>query len=350
MLRFTRQNGHIFRHGSDGEPLDQAIHPVEAGISRHTDLVQLFIALGALVNRPTRNSLGQYVNSETLRTYLDWVRFAIVWIQNVIGAEKSHLEKEIKKAEGIISAPTTPWKAFAAKTIFLPENNCLPDSEKYKEHIAKIQADSETNRPKYLQLKGFFEDVERLLMSKGAQTYNELFPESEKPSTAKAVVMGQFSYAQPPNTTRFVFLGQHFSSDTVPLHLSAKYDELFEACWRGDDDTVRRLCLPEEEKQNALRVSVAVAGTNAWARTSMYVFSIQFMVAHSAILLDLTPFVAAIENRQWTTARLVFCICVAQYKPADEKEVPFKLGKFTLGMFISCLSSHGYLTIDPSLR
>lgn len=339
MLNFTRQSGDYLRYS--GEPLDQAIHPVEAGISRHTDLVQLLIALGALVNRPTRNSLGQYVSSETLRTYLDWVRFAIAWMKNAIAKEKAQVEKESKKAEDIISAPT-PWKALVAKTILLLEGRYLRNSEKDKAHIAKIQAESETNQVKYLQLKGFFEDVERLLISKSAKSYNELFPQSYKPSTAQAVDndMGPFTYAQPPNITQFVYLGQHFSSDTVPLHLSAKYDELFEACWRGDDDTVRRLCLPQEENQNALRVSVAVVGPSAWAQTSMYLFSIQLLVAHSAMFSDLTPFVAAIENRQWTTARLVFCICVAQYKPADEKEVFFKLGKFTLGMSISCLSSH----------
>ena len=39
----------------------------------------------------------------------------------------------------------------------------------------------------------------------------------------------------------------------------------------------------------------------------------------------------ALENRHWSTARLVLAIAVAQYKPKDEKAPKFKVSKITLG-------------------
>ncbi|KAJ3734551.1 ankyrin repeat-containing domain protein [Lentinula guzmanii] len=324
-------------HGNNGnrflnytnEPLDRAIHPIEAALWYHTDLIQLLIALGASVNRATRSSLGIYVDQENLRTYLDWVRFAIAWMDSYISAEKEKMERE---ANFVASGPT-PWSTFVSRTIYLSDNGFLPGSEQQKKKLADTRTESEKNIRKCLALKGFFGDIDRLLALKGAKTYNELFTGSEKPSTATTTIStrinygGQISrinysgpisrinyfgqmYEQPSSTAKYVFLGQYeHSRDLVSSHLNTRYDELFEACWKGDDISVRRLCLPEEGKQNALRVSVTIAHpTNQWQQT------------------NLTPFIAAIEGRHWTTVRLVFSICVAQYKPVEEKDVVFKLG------------------------
>ncbi|KAJ3987613.1 ankyrin repeat protein [Lentinula detonsa] len=304
-------NGNRFLSYTKGEPLDQAIHPIEAALWYHTDLVQLLIALGASVNRATRNSSGIIVDQENLRTYLDWVRFAIAWMDSYISAQKEKMERE---ANFVASAPT-PWSTFVSKTIYLYDNGFLPGSEQQKKKLADTRTESEKTIRKCLALKGFFGDIDKLLASKGAKTYNELFTGSEKPSTATTTISTRINhfgqiYEQPSSTAKYVFLGQYeHSRDVVSSHLNPKYDELFEACWKGDDISVRRLCLPEEGKQNALRVSVAIAHpTNQWQQT------------------NLTPFIAAIEGRHWTTVRLVFSLCVAQYKSVEEKDVVFKLG------------------------
>ncbi|KAJ4472019.1 ankyrin repeat protein [Lentinula aciculospora] len=314
----NHNNVNRFLNYTDGEPLDQVIHPVEAALWCHTDLIQLLIALGAPVNRAIRNSSHRFVDQKTLRTYLDWVRYAIAWLNKYISEEKEKMAQETKQLDTIASASLT-WGAFVSRTIYLSDNGVLPGSEQQKKKFLNAQIESEKTVHKCLALKGFFGDVERLLVSKKAKTYNELFPDSDRPSTATATVSTQIHkfgmlYHRTSNMLKYVFLGQHdYSQDRVSSHLNEKYDELFEACWKGDDDTVRKLCLPDVGKHNALRVSVAVAPpTIEWQET------------------NLTPFVAAVEGRHWTTVRLVFSICVAQYKPAGETEVSFKLGNIIL--------------------
>ncbi|KIK54450.1 hypothetical protein GYMLUDRAFT_63236 [Collybiopsis luxurians FD-317 M1] len=311
---------HYYNYGNgSAEPLDQIAHPVEVGISGHSDLFQLFIALGASVNRATKQSLGAYGRPEMRRTYLDWVRFAIAWLEKGIIEEKKNMEWDAKTL-GSVSSASSPWKTFVAKGFFMWDHACVPGSEKAKEMINEKRTEVEKKIRSYNELKGFFGDAERLLVSKGAKTFTEVFPDSESTAVATQATFlsTQFiTHARnaTPNFSRYIFMGQHEydSREPVPSHLNEKYEELFEACWKGDNDTVRKLCLPEETKQNALRVSVMVAHpTNQWVR--------QFF----------TPLAAAIEGRHWSTVRLVFGICVAQYKPAAEKEVAFKIGNIRL--------------------
>ncbi|KAF5361582.1 hypothetical protein D9757_011560 [Collybiopsis confluens] len=315
---------HFYYGHLSAEPLDRVIHPVEAGVYSHSDLIQLFIALGAPVNRAIRNSLSTYVSPETLRSYLDWVRFAISWMEKGITEQKEKMDTEVKTLSFTDPDPS-PWKAFIAKTVYIHESSCVPGSEEAQKKIEEVRVQAQKEIRKFAELKEFFKDVERLLVSKGAKTYNELFPNSEKPSTATAVVNAQVSVYnshQNSSSSRYAFMGQVMYSryDPVPSHLNEKYDQLYEACWKGDNDSVGRLCLPEEAKQNALRVSVTAADpTNAWKQYS-----------RMNVLLDVTPLAVAIQGRHWSTVRLVFCICVAQYKPAAEKEVAFKLGKIRL--------------------
>ncbi|KAF8826350.1 hypothetical protein HHX47_DHR5000307 [Lentinula edodes] len=322
-----------------GEPLDQVIHPVEAALCCHTDLIQLLVSVGASINRATRVSTSTYANQEILRTYLDWARYAIGWINRYISEQQDKMKLETKKLDSITTAPTTPWRTFVSRTIYLSDNGVLPGSELQKKKFVEDQVELEKTIRKCVALKGFFGDAERLLVSKGAKTYNILFADTEKRSTATSNVSIQIDHhdhilwQQNSSSTKYFFLGQHdYSREAVPMYLNDRYDELFEACWKGDDIAVRKLCLPDEGKENALKVSVAVAHpTNQWLQTSLYTsISTFFARMVNPNIADLTPLVAAIEGRHWSTVRLVFGICVAQYKPVDEKEVAFRLNNINL--------------------
>lgn len=316
------------------------IHPVEAALCCHTDLIQLLVSVGASINRATRVSMSTYANQEILRTYLDWARYAIGWINRYISEQQDKMELETKKLDSITTALSTPWRTFVSRTIYLSDNGVLPGSELQKKKFVEDQVELEKTTRKCVALKGFFGDAERLLVSKGAKTYNILFADTEKRSTATSNVSIQIDHRdhifwqQNSNSTKYFFLGQHdYSREAVPMYLNDRYDELFEVCWKGDDTTVRKLCLPDEGKENALRVSVAVAHpTNQWSQTSLYTsISTFFARMVNPHIADLTPLVAAIEGRHWSTVRLVFAICVAQYKPVDEKEVAFRLKDINLG-------------------
>ena len=47
----------------------------------------------------------------------------------------------------------------------------------------------------------------------------------------------------------------------APVHLKVLYDELYEACWKGDNATIRELCLPKRVAEGKQPIQIAVKST-----------------------------------------------------------------------------------------
>ncbi|KAL0063012.1 hypothetical protein AAF712_010143 [Marasmius tenuissimus] len=95
----------------------------------------------------------------------------------------------------------------------------------------------------------------------------------------------------------------------MPQHQVALYEELFEACWEGDNATIRRLCSPSkapDTEQLPIQIAAKIGHpTNEWSQTGLTTLSVAVVRGH------------------WDTARLIFTNSIAQYKP-DEKEQKFE--------------------------
>ena len=52
--------------------------------------------------------------------------------------------------------------------------------------------------------------------------------------------------------------GEH---TTAPVHLKAFYDELYEACWKGDNASIRELCLPKQSSEGKGPIQIIVQAT-----------------------------------------------------------------------------------------
>ncbi|THU93789.1 ankyrin [Dendrothele bispora CBS 962.96] len=303
----------------DGDPLKKALTPAEATIASHTELVQLVVSLGAVINTGTESSLESYVNSSTRRSILDWVQFGIAVLNKQIDEKKA---KDSKKGKNRgqseqENANLSGWKAFAAKILrlLLRDNNASIEEWPWREEQRRKE---EQDHRKRLCLKSFFSDVERLLVSKGAKTYNEVYPDSKQKSTASLLNINsrghsyKYGYLESSPKPPYRLLSTNHAKEAVHMHLNTKYDELFEAAFSGDNETVQRLCLPS-------------AGTTSDASP----LQITVEVGHpdnerSTRSTGLTPLVAALEGRQWNTARLIFSISIAQYAPVKE-ENKFKI-------------------------
>ncbi|KAK7469254.1 hypothetical protein VKT23_003740 [Stygiomarasmius scandens] len=303
---------HVYQ---DGDALAAAVTPAEVTIASHTELVQLVVSLGAVVNRATKSSLGRYVSPDTRRSILDWVQFGIAVLNKQIQDQKEKEEKE-KTDTQQNSANLSGWKAFVAR---IRDDNVVNEKER-EARLAEQRKRDEQEQRKRMCLKSFFSDVERLLVSKGAKTYNEIYADSENKSTASLLninVYGyqSYGYTEPSARSPYRLLSKYYSRDAVHTHLNGKYDELFEAAFSGNNETVQRLCLPPAEvtpDASPLQITVEVAHPlNDYQSTG------------------LTPLVAALEGRQWDTARLIFSISVAQYQP-EETEAKFKISDISL--------------------
>ena len=49
----------------------------------------------------------------------------------------------------------------------------------------------------------------------------------------------------------------------TPVHQKVFYDELYEACWKGDNATIRELCLPTHVTEGKQPIQIAVQTTTA---------------------------------------------------------------------------------------
>lgn len=95
------------------------------------------------------------------------------------------------------------------------------------------------------RMKDYLEEVLGLLKEKKAKTWNELHPDAEKKEDKK----GSDSDAdnQKPESPFFSVWTSDWWDIPVLREKAPLYDELYEACWNGDDDKIRELCLPLPE-------------------------------------------------------------------------------------------------------
>jgi len=143
---------------------------------------------------------------------------------------------------------------------------------KIKEQEAKAKAEPENKKVLELRLERcrdlvkYFEEVERALIDHGAKTWAEINPiAAAAQEILKTNVSPQTYGTPPPLATQNVadpdeFLSKHYKTPSVPLlfvlfkapwlsepasvHTIPLYEELFEACWKGNNERIKELCLP----------------------------------------------------------------------------------------------------------
>ena len=52
-----------------------------------------------------------------------------------------------------------------------------------------------------------------------------------------------------------------YTNPPVPAHLKVFYDELYEACWKGDNSFIRELCLPKQVAEGKEPIQIVVQTT-----------------------------------------------------------------------------------------
>jgi hypothetical protein len=129
------------------------------------------------------------------------------------------------------------------------------------------------------QCKNYLEDVDRLLVSRRAKTWSEIKASQNDVATSS---FGRRRFFPTPTTPPFERLKYYTfttrtSSNLAPKTMDGLYHELYEACFSGDDDKIRRLCLPPagaKSKTPALQISVRAAGQDgAWQHNTGEYFS-----------------------------------------------------------------------------
>ncbi|KAJ6615451.1 hypothetical protein B0H10DRAFT_2164836 [Mycena sp. CBHHK59/15] len=281
----------------------QFYHPVETAMASHDDVVRLLADLGAEINIGVKRALTSSSRPDDRRTLVEWAAYAVQQIDKQI----SGLEVKVDDPP---SVSLLGWKGYLAEHFrSLKERN--------RDVLAKAGPTwQDQRREKFREIREYFVDTEKFLLERGAKPWSEVYPDNV--STASDPALNQFGRVggrrlggggDDGYKANYNRMTSSYNHEAVPEFLDARYDELFEACFSGENDKIQELCLPAAVKKNAtpLQIIVQAADPDAlrYGRTGV------------------TPLTAAIAGRHWDTARLVMTIAAAQYKPAA------KDGKFS---------------------
>ncbi|KAF9647522.1 ankyrin [Thelephora ganbajun] len=253
--------------------------PVETAIHRYDPVIFLLAGLGASLDVGIKQS---YAGSWTKKaSLLD----AVEAIIKNIDAELGSLEQSAGSGSMDVDNTNQPeWKTWLVKS-----NQAIKNFEKKRN---QKQQDNMLIS-KRTRMKGYLEEVLALLKEKEAKTWNQIHPDIEKKT-------GDTDKQQKPAIPFHVWSSDWWA-EPVQQEKVPFYEELYEACWNGDDDKIRELCLPSPEG------------------TTRKVAPIQIVCKTTEG--DYTPLYVAIHRRHWSTANTVLTIAAAQQKTKPEATI-----------------------------
>ena len=120
------------------------------------------------------------------------------------------------------------WKAWITKS-----HKAVKDFEKRRN--TSQQDNGLINQ--WTRMRDYIEEVLGLLKEKKAKTWNQLHPDAETKEEDDT----------PQQQKQAIFFDSwawSWRADPVLQEKVPLYEELYEACWNGDDDKIRELCLP----------------------------------------------------------------------------------------------------------
>ena len=200
--------------------------PVEIAIHRYDQVIFLLAGLGASLSIGTQQSYQRTWNKGA--SLLDAVEELIKKLDEDLGNPKQTTGLECMEVD---NADQPEWKAWLIKS-----NEAI---KVFGEKGNKKQQDNELINERN-RMKDYLWEVRVLLKEKKAKTWDELHPDAEKKEKRRADK--QQIRVIPFQVWASNWYASAVSQEKVPL-----YEELYQACWNGDDDKIRELCLPPPE-------------------------------------------------------------------------------------------------------
>lgn len=173
----------------------------------------------------------------------DWVTAQIGRIDKKIRTE---YKPEKPEAEPMDETDSTAsgWKAhYQAALREVRERNRKPWTP--EAHVLDRQ---EKEKKNLRSQKEYFEEIAALLKAHNAKSWNELFPEKRVvPSTPQASSgHSTHSKQKPEKPSPYKRYASNWYTNEVDKDQVVLYDELYEACWNGDNEKIQELCLPKD--------------------------------------------------------------------------------------------------------
>ena len=201
--------------------------PVETAIHRHDQAIYLLVGLGASLDIGIKQSYrGSWASKASLLE-------AVEAIVKNINKEMERLRQPAElESMDVDHADQPEWKAWVIKS-----NKAIKDFGKKANN--KQQYNKRINE--LTRIKDYLEEVLGLMKEKKAKTWNQIHPDAEKKETKDS------TDKEEKLESPFFSVWSSWWATPVLREKTPLYEELYEACWNGDDDKLRELCLPPPE-------------------------------------------------------------------------------------------------------
>ncbi|KIO26966.1 hypothetical protein M407DRAFT_23791 [Tulasnella calospora MUT 4182] len=359
--------GYSYARAGEEQWKQCTLQPLEAALVDHSDLYRLVLELEPeSLKNSVPKSVYQYQGQHSLRrSMLDFLRSAIREMkrrsrepaaQDTSSSNNISTWRNIFDLSDMEISEKKGWDAHAIawekrkKKIF--EANAKANNPNATDNIAKAE---EEKRAQAAKLIPYFQQAVEELEKASARTWDEIYkdmpsewkkeygeqdfdpddPNAPAHTSNQSSMSGQSrtrkratkapgaSQSESTDETieetakpfkRYSLFVSGWGEDYPGTHLIPLYDELYEACWNGDNDKIRALCLPPKDDsapppsgtRDLLQITARVKYTN---HTNNY-------------SKGYTPLYVALRARKWDTARLILEIAEKQLmKEEADKEL-----------------------------
>ena len=291
--------------------------PVEIAIRHYDPVIFLLAGLGASLDVGIKQS---YESSWSRKASLLEAVEAI--IKNLGTGSEGPKQPAGTESMDVDNANQPEWKAWIAKS-----NKATKDFQK----TIKWQQNNERIN-EHARMKDYLEEVLGLLKEKKAKTWNQLHPEAEK----KEEDPDDGARVQQKQAVFFEVWSTNWWAGSIPQEKVPLYEELYEACWNGDDEKIRELCLPPPEGTTRKVAPIQiVCKTNEGGEPVLARHL--FFSTPTPLFIGYTPLHVAIHSRHWSTANTVLTIAAAQQKikPETAPRADFNTLDIEIGPLVS---------------
>ncbi|KAG9049848.1 hypothetical protein FS837_008898 [Tulasnella sp. UAMH 9824] len=322
------QSGYGFGQAGEENWKKRTRQPLEVALADYNDLYRLVLDLEPeSVKNFVPREVYLYRNSTSLdHSLLDFARSAVRRSkprssQPAAQDTRPSSWRSIFELSDIEISETKGWDAHAID--WEKRHKAIRDADDARTSDSRAMAE-EVKRAQDARLMIYFQQVAEELEEIGVRTWEE--PDEDLPSQSETPDGDQELVDNSELGSTDAVIGETakpfkryslFMADRREgypgTHLIPLYDELYEACWNGDNDKIRALCLPPTENspsppsvtRDLLQITAKVKYTDHDSDYSM----------------GYTPLYVALRARKWGTARLILDIAERQrMKEGDEEE------------------------------
>ncbi|KAI0059321.1 ankyrin [Artomyces pyxidatus] len=256
-----------------GDPFEVNHTALETAICHHDPVAELLIRMGADINTLPMEA------KRSRASLSEWISGAAEYLAGIL-----KLTDHAEEKPPVQILPTTTWQehlqGLVAAIRALDPSHPINKRERTAE-----------NRTVNEDAAKYYAAMDVLLQARQPKTWEDHNQGALIWSSYGKLLRGRLN-GTPLNEPGYLLHSQYWGGKPIKSQL---YDELFEACWTGDDAKILRLCLPKAPSSTSLEISVTTTSpTDKYSQTGY------------------TPLSVAVQARKWHTARLIVVICASQ--------------------------------------